>query len=125
MRRGAWCVIQTQSMATLKLEIVTPEGKVFSGDKRIEKAGDKLIDVVPLSVPPLGLVPMASVTLSVALVTVLPNASRTVTCTAGLIATPPLVLLGCTVKASWLAAAGVMPARHAARLDPVDALRSE
>src|SRR3954469_16834779 len=64
--------------------------------------------VVPDSVPPPGLVPMATVTLAEELVTVLPKASCTVTCTAGLTATPAVALVGWTVKASRFAAAGLM-----------------
>src|SRR5437763_16476290 len=64
--------------------------------------------VVPESVPPPGLVPMATVMLAVELVTVLPNASCTATCTAGEIAAPAVALVGCTVKASLEAAAGLM-----------------
>src|SRR3954467_6400559 len=63
---------------------------------------------VPDSVPPPGLVPMATVMLAVELVTVLPNASCTTTCTAGLMALPAVALVGCTVKASRFAAAGLM-----------------
>src|SRR6266568_2172947 len=58
---------------------------------------------VPLSVPPLGLVPMATVTLAVLLVR-LPLASTIWTVTAGEIVAPPFVLLGCTPKVSLLAA---------------------
>src|SRR5687767_15474347 len=64
--------------------------------------------VVPDSVPPPGLVPIATVMLAVELVTVLLKASCTVTCTAGLIATPAVAFVGWTVKASLEAAAGVM-----------------
>src|SRR5687767_16023207 len=64
--------------------------------------------VVPDSAPPPGLVPIATVTFAVELVTVFPNASCTATCTAGLIAAPAVVLVGCTVKASRDAAAGLM-----------------
>src|SRR3954464_12399239 len=64
--------------------------------------------VVPDSAPPLGLKPMDTVMLAVELVTVLLNASCTVTCTAGLIATPAVALVGCAVKASLDAAAGLM-----------------
>src|SRR5512145_3090436 len=64
--------------------------------------------VVPDSVPLPGLVPMATVTLAVELVTVLSNGSRTVTCTAGAIATPATAPVGWTVNASLLAAAWVM-----------------
>src|SRR5882724_2955366 len=64
--------------------------------------------LVPDSVPPPGLVPIASVMLAVELVTVLLNASCTVTRTAGAIATPATAFDGCTVKASCEAAAAVM-----------------
>src|SRR2546421_32433 len=60
--------------------------------------------VVPARVPLAGLVPIATVMLVVAAVTVLPWASWTVTCTAGVIAAPATVLLGCTVKTSFAAA---------------------
>src|SRR5512145_317902 len=63
---------------------------------------------VPDSVPPPGLVPIATVMLAVELVTVLLKASCTATCTAGAIDTPATVLVGGTVKASLDAAAGVM-----------------
>src|SRR3954447_21672394 len=64
--------------------------------------------VVPESAPPPGLVPIATVMLAVELVTVLLKASCTVTCTAGLIATPAVALEGWTVKASFEAAAAPM-----------------
>src|SRR5437764_676561 len=63
--------------------------------------------MVPDSVPPPGLAPIATVMLAVELVTVLLNASCTVTCTAGATATPAVALVGWTVKASLLAAAGL------------------
>ena len=59
---------------------------------------------VPLSVPLLGFVPMATVTLAVLAVR-LPNASCTCTVTAGAIEAPATVLVGCCKKASLLAAA--------------------
>src|SRR5205809_940798 len=52
--------------------------------------------------------PIATVMLAVEAVTVLLNASCTVTCTAGAIATPAVALVGCTVNASLVAAAGLM-----------------
>src|SRR6185295_203669 len=64
--------------------------------------------VLPESAPPPGLVPMATVMLAVELVTVLLNASCTVTCTAGAIDAPAVELAGCTVKANLVAAAGLM-----------------
>src|SRR3954468_16504513 len=63
---------------------------------------------VPESVPPPGLVPMATVMFAVELVTVLPNVSCTVTCTDGEMAAPAVAFAGWTLKASLLAAAGVM-----------------
>src|SRR3954468_21212332 len=64
--------------------------------------------VVPDSVPPPGLVPIATVMAALELVTVLPNASCTVTRTAGEIATPAVASDGWTVKASFEAAATEM-----------------
>src|SRR5512132_105499 len=61
---------------------------------------------VPDSVPPPGLLPMATVTLAVELVTVLSNASCTATCTAGAIEAPAEALAGCTTNATLAAAAG-------------------
>src|SRR5437868_3615539 len=64
--------------------------------------------VVPESVPPPGLVPMATVMLAEELVTVLPNASCTATCTAGEMAAPAVALVGCTMNATFSGAAGEM-----------------
>src|SRR6266568_1775150 len=64
--------------------------------------------VVPDSVPPLGLVPIATVTLLVNPVAVFPWASRAVTWTAGVMAAPAVALVGCAVKASCVAAPGAM-----------------
>src|SRR4051812_5081885 len=78
---------------------------------RLEKLATPLTAatvVVPENVPLPGLVPGATVTLAVELVTVLPNASCTVTCTAGATATPAVALVGWTVKATRVAAAGLM-----------------
>src|SRR3954466_13127639 len=78
---------------------------------RLEKEArppDAATVAVPDRVPPPGLVPIATVTLAVELVTVFPNASCTVTCTAGAIATPAVALVGWTVKATLVAAAGLM-----------------
>src|SRR5215467_3490301 len=55
---------------------------------------------VPDSVPKAGLVSIATVMLVLALVTVFPSASCTVTATAGLIAASADAAVGCTVKAS-------------------------
>src|SRR5258705_113433 len=57
--------------------------------------------VVPASVPPPGLVPMATVMLAVELVTVLLHASWTVTRTAGAIDTPATAFAGWVVNASF------------------------
>src|SRR5687767_4661490 len=79
--------------------------------ERLEKVAmpaDAATVVVPDSVPPPGLAPMATVMLAVELVTVLSKASRTVTRTAGAIATPATAFVGCTVKASLVAAAWLM-----------------
>src|SRR2546427_454408 len=88
--------------------------------------------VVPERVPLAGLVPIATVMLVVAVVTVLPWASWTATCTAGVIAAPAAALLGCTVKASFAAAptlmlnavlvAPVRPVADAASVQPVPGL---
>src|SRR5207247_9927302 len=64
--------------------------------------------VVPARVPLAGLVPIATVMLVVALVTVLPWASWTATCTAGVIAAPATASLGCTVNTSFVAAPALM-----------------
>src|SRR3954469_25873337 len=79
--------------------------------ERLEKVATPLTAatvVVPDSVPPPGLVPIATVMLAVELVTVLLKASSTATCTAGEMATPAAALVGCTAKASLDAAAGLM-----------------
>src|SRR5438093_11090298 len=64
------------------------------------------LDVVPESVPPPGLLPMATVTVGRPPgndVTLFPKASWTVTLTAGAMMVPAVVPLGCTVKASCAA----------------------
>src|SRR3989454_7612547 len=67
-------------------------------------------DVVPESVPPPGLLPMATVTVGRPPgndVTLFPKASWTVTLTAGVMMVPAVVLLGCTVKATCAAGPAV------------------
>src|SRR5438034_1032097 len=64
--------------------------------------------VVPARVPLPGLVPIATVMLVVAVVTVLPWASWTVACTPGVIAAPAAAVLGCTVKTTFAAAPALM-----------------
>src|SRR5881628_3815682 len=64
--------------------------------------------VVPDSVPLLGFVPIATVTPAVKVGSVLSNASCAVTWTPGVIAAPAVVVLGCTVNISCVAAPGVM-----------------
>src|SRR2546427_327249 len=63
---------------------------------------------VPESVPPLGLVPMATVTLALELVTVLPKGSWTVTWMAGEMVPRAVALVGWTEKAILEAGAGEM-----------------
>src|SRR5882672_2442696 len=78
---------------------------------RLEKVATPLTAdtvAVPESVPPPGLVPIATVMLAEELVTVFPNASATTTCTAGAIATPAVAFVGWTVNPSLVAAAGLM-----------------
>src|SRR5437899_10572890 len=64
--------------------------------------------VVPASVPPPGLAPIATVMFPVNPEAVLPCTSWAVTCTAGLIAAPAAVLLGCPVNTSCGALPAVM-----------------
>ncbi len=56
--------------------------------------------VVPDSIPLPGFKPIATVTVPVKAVTTLPSASSALTCTAGVIAAPAAVAVGCTVKTS-------------------------
>ncbi len=58
--------------------------------------------VQPDSVPELGLVPMARVTVLVAVVTTLPPASSTATAGGVANLSPATALPGCVVKATWL-----------------------
>src|SRR5258708_36712819 len=67
---------------------------------RVARPGTADGVVVAVSVPPPGLVPMATVMLAVDPVAVLPNASCTATCTAGAIATPATASLGCPETAT-------------------------
>src|SRR5437588_515740 len=64
--------------------------------------------VVPDSVPPPGLVPIARVMLAAELVSVLPKVSCTATSPARAAAPPAVAFVGWTVKASLEAAAGLM-----------------
>src|SRR5436190_448812 len=64
--------------------------------------------VVPDSAPLPGFVPSATVTFAVNWVAVFPCASCAVTCTAGVIGAPAVVLDGWTVNTSCVAAPGVM-----------------
>src|SRR5512140_245232 len=79
--------------------------------------------VVPDSVPPPGLVPIATVMLADELVMVFPNVSCTATCTAGERLVPAVALSGgCRVKASLEGAAGLMlNADEVAPVSPLDA----
>src|SRR6266699_3515744 len=88
--------------------------------------------VVPVSVPASGFVSIATVTSLVNPVAVFPCASRAVTCSAGEIVAPAVVLVGSTVNTRWLAAPGAMlkaalvavvrPAALAANVYPVPVL---
>src|SRR5712691_9156745 len=69
--------------------------------------------VVPASVPPAGLVPIARVTLLVAPVSRAPNWSRISTVTAGVIVAPAWVLIGCCTKATDVATGGLGGKWHA------------
>src|SRR5512140_84494 len=80
--------------------------------ENVATPADAATVVVPVNVPPPGLVPIATVTFAVELVTVFPNASCTVTCTAGLMALPAVALAGCPVKATLEAAPGLMVNDH-------------
>src|SRR5439155_1112606 len=60
--------------------------------------------VVPDSVPPPGFAPSVTTTFAVKPGSVLPSASCAVTCTAGVMAAPAAVLLGCAVNTSCVAA---------------------
>src|SRR5262245_823982 len=76
--------------------------------ENVATPADATTVVVPESVPPPGLVPIATVMQAVGPVRMLPNATCTATCTAGQIAAPAITVVGCTVKPTWDAAAGVM-----------------
>src|SRR5258705_12572322 len=64
--------------------------------------------VVPASVQPAGFVAIATVTLPLKPVAVLPKASRAVICTAGVIAAPVVVVPGCAVNSSRAAGPAAM-----------------
>ena len=59
---------------------------------------------VPESCPPLGFVPIATVTFPVNAEDVFPNASCAATFTDGLIDSPAVVVVGCCVNASFVGA---------------------
>ena len=69
---------------------------------------DAVTVLVPESVPPLGFVPIATVTLPLNDVTVLPRPSSAVTVTAGVKVAPAVVFVGWPVKTRRFAAAGSM-----------------
>src|SRR5512139_39270 len=91
---------------------------------RLENAAtplDAATVVVPDSAPPPGLVPIATVMLAVELITVLLNASCTVTCTAGEMDTPATALVGWVVNVNLAAAAWLMlKADELAPVSPVE-----
>src|SRR5205809_50639 len=88
---------------------------------------------VPASVPLRGFVPIASVTFPVNPVAVLLLASSAVTCTAGVIAAPADVVLGCTENTSCVAVPAVilnavlvvLPAPESTRLNSSPALPTD
>src|SRR2546422_11346203 len=75
-------------------------------DAKVATPAAAVTVVVPFSVPPPGLLAIVSVTLPVNPVATLPNASRAVTSTAGVMVAAAAVLVGCTVNTSCDAAAG-------------------
>ncbi len=76
--------------------------------------------VVPASVPPPGLVAIASVTVPVNPVAVLLEPSSAVTTTAGVMVAPAVVVVGCTVIASCVAGATLtLKAGLVAEVSPV------
>src|SRR3989454_6266330 len=77
-------------------------------DAKVATPATAATDAVPPSVPPPGLLPIASVTLPANPVATLPNVSHAVTSTAGVMVAAAAVLVGCTVNTSRDAAAGVM-----------------
>src|SRR5205814_1504895 len=85
---------------------------------------------VPDKVPVLGFVPIATVMFPVNPLAVLPLASWAVTSTAGVIAAPAVVVLGCTLNTSCVAVPAVilnavlvvLPAPVAVGVSPVPAL---
>src|SRR5437016_5230415 len=90
---------------------------------RLEKVATPLTAatvVVPARVPLAGLVPIATVMLVVAVVTGLPWASWTATCTAGVIPAPAAAFLGCPGKPRFAAAPA--PMLNALLVAPVTAV---
>src|SRR4051812_32146053 len=69
---------------------------------------EALTVAVPDSVPLLGFVPIATVTLAVLVGTVLPNVSWTLTAGDGVIELPEAAFVGCVVKARAVALAAPM-----------------
>src|SRR5437762_13954907 len=80
---------------------------------------------VPASVPLPGFVPIATVTFPVNPVAVLLLASSAVTCTAGVIAAPADVLLGCTENTSCVAVPAVIRSEERGAGDADVARREE
>src|SRR3989475_7705083 len=67
-------------------------------DAKVATPATAATDAVPPSVPPPGLLPIASVTLPANPVATLPNVSHAVTSTAGVMVAAAAVLVGCTVR---------------------------
>src|ERR1041385_131232 len=64
--------------------------------------------VVPLSAPPPGFVPIATVTFAAKVGSVFPRSSWAATCGAGVIGDPATVLVGWIVRTRWVAAPAVI-----------------
>src|SRR5690242_12147479 len=71
-----------------------------------------LTSVAPPSVVPEVAGPSVTLTVPVKLSTTRPDSSRALTCTAGLMGWPAAVTCGCTVKKSWVGAAGAVTSRR-------------
>src|SRR5438874_1378826 len=113
------CTLKTSTLGapavTLNAALVpplTPEAPAVSvpplSPENVATPAPAATLVVPVSAPAPGLFPSATVTDAVKLVTVLPNPSCAVTCTAGVIGAPAVTLVGCTVNTSLFAAAALM-----------------
>src|SRR5437879_6392586 len=112
------CTVKTSTLGAAALTPNAALGPPLSPDahavgwdpasvRLVLRAADVTL-AVPGIAPAPGSFPSATVTDAVKLVTVLPNPSCAVTCTAGVIGAPAVTLVGCTVNTSLFAAAGLM-----------------